>query len=232
MTGESGLPPAANGAGWYPDVHAPGTERYYDGIVWTVHSRPVDAAEPAAPVSATMAVPGFAVGWYRDMNVPGNERYYDGAGWTTKSRPIAADGTAPSSAAGYAPYAPPIPAASARKMNPVLKWSLASAGGLVALLIVIGAFGGGIGGTRPDAQAGSTQRTETLADVPEDDVDIDVDRVVMPGVVGLSLGEAVAALEAVGLRATYPSGSAMDQIVTIQALSQGRVTPRSGPRCS
>lgn len=27
-------------AGWYADVNAPGTERWYDGIAWTAHVRP------------------------------------------------------------------------------------------------------------------------------------------------------------------------------------------------
>lgn len=38
-------------AGWYPDVNAPGTERYYDGTAWTEQSRPVSVA-PASPVAA------------------------------------------------------------------------------------------------------------------------------------------------------------------------------------
>lgn len=38
-------------AGWYADVNAPGTERYYDGTGWTSHSRPTSVA-PAAPVAA------------------------------------------------------------------------------------------------------------------------------------------------------------------------------------
>lgn len=38
-------------AGWYPDVNAPGTERYYDGTAWTEQSRPAPVA-PAGPVTA------------------------------------------------------------------------------------------------------------------------------------------------------------------------------------
>lgn len=32
--------PGGFAPGWYPDVNAPGTERYYDGNAWTGHSRP------------------------------------------------------------------------------------------------------------------------------------------------------------------------------------------------
>ncbi|MFZ8758480.1 Ltp family lipoprotein [Microbacterium sp. HMH0099] len=41
-------------AGWYPDVNAPGTERYYDGTGWTAHSRPISVtpSAPVAPVDA------------------------------------------------------------------------------------------------------------------------------------------------------------------------------------
>ncbi|MEV7826363.1 Ltp family lipoprotein [Microbacterium enclense] len=44
-------------AGWYPDVNAPGNERYYDGTAWTEHSRPaaVGPAIPAAPVPAEVS---------------------------------------------------------------------------------------------------------------------------------------------------------------------------------
>lgn len=38
-------------AGWYPDVNAPGTERYYDGTAWTDRSRPT-AVEPAVPAAS------------------------------------------------------------------------------------------------------------------------------------------------------------------------------------
>ncbi|WP_411084464.1 DUF2510 domain-containing protein [Streptomyces sp. cmx-18-6] len=33
--------------GWYPDTGAPGTERWWDGTVWTAHTRPLAAAHSA-----------------------------------------------------------------------------------------------------------------------------------------------------------------------------------------
>ena len=56
--------------GWYPDVNAPGTERWYDGNGWTQHTR-VAGGPNAAPV-ATAAPTGAAAAataekkpWYR-----------------------------------------------------------------------------------------------------------------------------------------------------------------------
>lgn len=37
---ENGLPPA----GWYRDPNAAGLERWWDGVIWTAHSRATDAA--------------------------------------------------------------------------------------------------------------------------------------------------------------------------------------------
>ncbi|MEU1127563.1 DUF2510 domain-containing protein [Streptomyces sp. NPDC005899] len=41
--------------GWYPDVHVPGTERWWDGAAWTAHIRPSAAPQPGprpAPAAA------------------------------------------------------------------------------------------------------------------------------------------------------------------------------------
>lgn len=53
--------PAQNYApGWYPDVNAPGTVRYYDGNRWTEHTQA--AAVPAAPGAAATMVLAAAPG--------------------------------------------------------------------------------------------------------------------------------------------------------------------------
>jgi len=51
-------------AGWYADVNAPGTERYYDGAAWTEHSRPAPAqtvanANPLADEKSAAKAPWF-----------------------------------------------------------------------------------------------------------------------------------------------------------------------------
>ena len=42
-------------AGWYPDYDDPSAERYWDGLEWTVHTRPwVEQTMPSAAVSASL----------------------------------------------------------------------------------------------------------------------------------------------------------------------------------
>jgi endonuclease YncB( thermonuclease family) len=46
MTTSSGAP-----AGWYPDSHVPGLQRYWDGVAWTSHTAPIaPSAGTASPV--------------------------------------------------------------------------------------------------------------------------------------------------------------------------------------
>jgi hypothetical protein len=46
-------------AGWYPDVNAPGTERYWDGAQWTAQARPM-ASQPFPPPVPAQSMPGQA----------------------------------------------------------------------------------------------------------------------------------------------------------------------------
>jgi len=46
-------------AGWYADVNAPGTERFYDGTAWTEQTRPMKPAEPAPKG------PNAKAAWYK-----------------------------------------------------------------------------------------------------------------------------------------------------------------------
>ncbi|MCR2799480.1 Ltp family lipoprotein [Microbacterium sp. zg-Y818] len=59
-TSDDGRPTFA--AGWYADVKAPGTERWYDGTAWTEHVRPISApgtvaAAPTAPHADAVSAP-------------------------------------------------------------------------------------------------------------------------------------------------------------------------------
>lgn len=47
-------------AGWYADVNAPGTERYYDGQAWTNQSRPAPTTVPVAADGTPAKAP-----WYK-----------------------------------------------------------------------------------------------------------------------------------------------------------------------
>ncbi len=64
---------------WYPDVNAPGTERWYDGTAWTQQTRPV-GGPAAAPIAATAPAaaahapavaeePGVKRPWYKRKGI-------------------------------------------------------------------------------------------------------------------------------------------------------------------
>ena len=75
-------------------------------------------------------------GWYPDVNVPGTSRYWDGAAWTPAVRSDA----------------PPPPAAptsvTTKSTAPWSRWGISTwvVGGIAALVLIITAFTGGIGG--------------------------------------------------------------------------------------
>lgn len=52
-------------AGWYADVNAPGTERYYDGAAWTEHSRPTPTQAAADPTPSTAQNPAAKAPWFK-----------------------------------------------------------------------------------------------------------------------------------------------------------------------
>jgi hypothetical protein len=47
-------------AGWYPDPHAPGFLRWWDGTQWTHHTAPIPSAPPAAPPYAPPSAPSWS----------------------------------------------------------------------------------------------------------------------------------------------------------------------------
>ncbi|WP_191966646.1 Ltp family lipoprotein [Microbacterium testaceum] len=52
-------------AGWYADVNAPGTERYYDGAAWTEHSRPASAHAAAEPTPVAVQNSSAKAPWFK-----------------------------------------------------------------------------------------------------------------------------------------------------------------------
>lgn len=52
-------------AGWYADVNAPGTERYYDGVAWTAHTRPAPVAPVVHDAPVTSDVPVAKAPWFK-----------------------------------------------------------------------------------------------------------------------------------------------------------------------
>ncbi|WP_263117871.1 Ltp family lipoprotein [Cellulomonas fimi] len=153
-------------------------------------------------------------GWYPDPQTPAQLRWWDGTRWTEHSRPLpnggppapspgparaqvtqAAQGsTAPSSSV---PSQGPTPALAVQE-DPAAKkpwfrrtWVLVTAG-VVVFLVVFGAVAG-LGDSGDEAAPGGTPAASTVAEESASD------RIEVPDVGGMSLADAVAALEAVGL---------------------------------
>lgn len=117
-------PTGAVPAGWYPDVDQPGSERWWNGALWTEHRRPtldptlagqpptafgLSSGASERPVSldktgvrpATQQFPALAVGspavppgWYPDPSGGPHPRWWDGVTWAASTAPPAWPATA------------------------------------------------------------------------------------------------------------------------------------------
>ena len=182
--------------GWYPDPHDASGRRYWDGAQWTEHV--------AVPIAETAGVD---------------------AGASLQASPIRESG-APAAAVVTSGYvtAPAAGAAvvSARRGLPQLKWwqwVLIAFGVLVLVSIIAGAVSGGgassdAEATRPAAGSGGfTQESKRPTEKP-------IEMVEVPYLVGSTIAEARAKLEAVGL-VLVPGEAGDDWIVTAQQPEQG-----------
>lgn len=173
------LPPA----GWFPDPHDAGAQRYWDGVQWTSHTAPAG---------------GLAGGATSDAS----------------TTPVASSAQTVAPGAGGAAA---MPIARGVKLR-WWQWVLIAVG----VLILISVIGGALGGSRPTADSSEVQtspKTEATSEPVEEVVD---EREAIPSLVGLTVAEARAALEAVGFVITTPNGTGDDWIVRTQTLSEGR----------
>ncbi len=193
------LPPA----GWYPDPHdardplGKVVQRYWDGTQWTEHTA-VPTGSDAVPTQ--VMAPLMQAAEIRSETGPQAAGLPAGPGDSTGAGVIA------------------VPA---RRGLPKLKWwqwALIAFGVLVLISVIAGALGGG---HRDGAAATPTPTVKAQeVDAPEPKpVD---DREEMPGLVGLTVAEARAAVEAAGFVIAMPVGTGDDWVVLTQTISDGR----------
>ncbi|MBW9094434.1 Ltp family lipoprotein [Microbacterium jejuense] len=165
-------------------------------------------------------------GWYPDPHNAGGQRYWDGAQWTEHVAVPSPDGVAVGAGAPEQTVAVGgggAVAVSTGFRMPPLKWwlwALIAFGVLLVISVIVGSLSVG----RDDAARTEVTPTATS---PAREVDppaaapVD-DREAMPGLVGHTVAEARAAVEAAGFTIDMPVDTGDDWIVLTQTISEGR----------
>jgi hypothetical protein len=199
--------PVAVAAGWYPGG-VPGEERYWDGAAWTDQVRPAGTEAAAAPV---------ATGAFAASAAPEPAAIAGGSA-------VGAPGAAAPGALGRAASAAPGPAFGTKNKPAKQKWIIG--GSIAAGVLVIGMVGSALGAGR-DSDADTkpvagVEQVEQEADASAEDAAVEEDTTVsVPEVVGKTVAEARAALEAAGFTVAANEGAGEDWSVLSQSPVSG-----------
>lgn len=167
-------------------------------------------------------------GWYPDPQNAAGQRYWDGARWTEHAAAPSADAAATVATSSGSPVAAPlaggaggdavaVPRRGLRRLK-WWQWALIALGVIVLISIIVNSVASGRGSTAADSPASTAEPAEIVAVEPEP---VDA-RQQVPGLVGLTVAEARAALEAGGFVIAMPAGTGDDWLVATQTLSEGR----------
>lgn len=170
-------------------------------------------------------------GWYPDSQNPGLQRYWDGAAWTEHTNPTApsqvADVNTASMDTATAAMTPAV-AAGAVAVAPKnglsrLKWwhwLLIGIGVLILMSIIVNGINGGRGGDADAAKQASVSERDDES-LPEVNQPAEDTRASVPNVVGKSVADARAALEAEGSVLAVSNGAPDTAIIDTQDVASG-----------
>ncbi len=187
-------------AGWYADVNAPGTERWYDGKAWTQHVR---AVGPEAALS------GAAIAARTSPTTEGQ----------TAAHAAPAQASSPAAGSRFVDGATaPVMNETAARRPWYKRKGIVIPVGVLAAIIVVSAIGGALGGGKDDEvpAAGAEKDDTDVAEVlVEDEQPV---MVAVPNVVGMVGSEAQSALTSIGFDVDLGGGD-MTMPVTAQSVA-------------
>lgn len=165
-------------------------------------------------------------GWYPAPHANNEVRYWDGSQWTEwtpesaeAARQSVATMEQPSADASQEPQ--PVEGAVApttKRRLPWWAWLLIAFGAIIVLGAIIGAIGGGSPSAQVEPAVIETPTPVAVAPV-EEEVE-EVERVEVPDLVGMTVADARAAIEGLGLTFKTLDGAGDDWVITTQTITQ------------